>query len=1271
MIHRVKAATNYLSFCLLVLLAIGLTLVRFLLLSVEDYKSSLQQEILAQTHITMEIGSLQASMRGFSPELILKDIHIPVDKDSQQSAIKLRQLRVGISLIDLILTRQLLPSSWVTLVGAKLTVVRQADGSIRIEGMNATDSEKQPLWLLSGGRYEVLQSEITWRDERSAINPVVFDEVDLLIRNYAASDKHDIHLLTRLSGSMAERLRVSMSINGNLFNPEAVKGRLYLNLREIQLAELATYLPELDFQIQSGKVDIELWSDIESSSLRALSGNLKAKQLLFKKSKQTFKLDRLYSDFSLFQLPEGWQFGLSNLFAKTAGVSWPAASFNVSLDRQYSRWAAEIEQLDLDQAIAFSRFFAPIDKANNRLLEQLRVKGLVKNLIAFVDTEQNQYALNGEVENVFNAAYAGLPQIENLTASLYGTDDKGLIALDSQQASLNFPDVFRAPIAIKRLNGLLSWQQQEDRWLLQSNHLVLNVKDFDTDNQLLLSIPKDQQPVFMDLQTEFSALDDVSVLPQYYPENLMSVGTLEWLDNAFVGGEIEQGKMLLYGELQQFPYLQGQGVFEVLLETSNMQLQVSEDWPHLTELDAEILFEKESLQVTARKAKMQGLNISHTLVTIPSFEHSQYLLAEGRAHGTVDAGLKFMQQTPLHKEVDQFVEAVSANGGLQLELNFKTPLIDEVDAVVNGVARLKDAKLNIKAVDLAVTGLRGNLNFTEKGLFAQDLKAKTLGYPVKIKVDTIDSKTSVKVVGKTSIGQLKKQFEFFPRDGLLKGSSYYQAKLDLPAKVNSAARLNILSSLNGISSAYPGLLKKQSDEQRFLNLNFTLSDSMLLPLSVNYNDEVKALLKLDKQADQLHSAQIVYGSGKLADNKAKGIHLHVDRDTLDLTPWLAFLNKKENSQSSSTQQLNAISIVSRNLQWQGAEYGRVELAAKRFAQEWRGNLVCSAAKGAFVLPINAGKEDKIRLEMAYLNLSELMNVSLPENDVDGQEFPLINISSEQLWWDTFNLGALEVETQRLKQGVRFKQIKVSAKDHQINMTADWLKQGQGTVTEFKGRLLADDMGKFLAGFGLANDLKEANAIVDFTGQLPAAPYQFSLSDVQGELKLKLTDGRISSIEPGLGRILGLIAMEQWIKRLTLDFSDIYQQGMGFNTIKGFFEISQGKAQTQDLLVDAIPAQIKIVGETDFIDETLDHHIRVLPKSSGALPIAGTIVSRIAGTITQAVTDDYKEGYFFGSEYHVTGKWDDMKIEAMHEQDGIFKKTWSELIGFSWMNTVTE
>ena len=123
--------------------------------------------------------------------------------------------------------------------------------------------------------------------------------------------------------------------------------------------------------------------------------------------------------------------------------------------------------------------------------------------------------------------------------------------------------------------------------------------------------------------------------------------------------------------------------------------------------------------------------------------------------------------------------------------------------------------------------------------------------------------------------------------------------------------------------------------------------------------------------------------------------------------------------------------------------------------------------------------------------------------------------------------------------------------------------------------------------------------------------------------------------------------------------------MSFNTIKGHFDLKDGKAITKDLVVDAIPAKISIVGSTDLINKSLDELISVVPKSADALPIAGTIVDKVTGIIGQSLTGKDQEGFFFGYQYLVKGAWGNSQIIPLHKKGGLVQKTWYSLTDFPW------
>jgi uncharacterized protein (TIGR02099 family) len=1267
-IHKIKSATKHLFLGLLIAFAIGISLVRLFLLGVEDYKMELESKIYQLTEIPIKIGTMRANMRGFSPEIVLKDIDVLTIDTSNNYPIKLEELRLGINLLDLLFTQQVLPSSWITLVGVKLSVVRKEDGSLSIDGLDTAGSG-QPFWLLKTGRYEVLKSEITWLDKQRQALPITFEHIDLLIKNKHDSESHEVHLISQLPDKFGKSLRVSMSFQGNVFKKDNINGLVYIKGHEIQLAEVLTGKHPTGLKLLAGKGGFELWSQWKKSKNIALTGNVQAKNISIKKQKQVFTLDQLQADFTGIDRPSGWQFGVADFIAKIADKTWPPSSFNFSANKEMTQLATSIDQLDLQAFSKLIQFFAPLDRQQKKLVSKLDLKGQLKNVTGYIDTEKNSVAISGVFENIFASATADSPQLENFTGSIHGSDQAGVFGLNTQQGSLFSPDLFRAPFSIKELTALISWQQQADSWQVKADNLLLKVKDAESISSFRTTMPKNGEAIFMDLQTSFSKLNDVSAIPEYYPVSIIKKDVLRWLDKAFVAGKIEQGGLLVYGELDQFPFLNGQGAFEVFLDAKQVELEVAPDWPHLTNVNAEILFNKDSLVVTADRAEVNGMKITHTSVKIPSFRKSKYLLAEGRAKGDIANGLAFLQKTPLHGTVDQFLDQVTPSGALNIVMDFKVPLLKGMPPKVNGIAHLKSVALNIKAIDFNLTKVKGDLKFTEKGLFSKTIMAKALGYPLAIEVDTKDFNTAVSVIGITDIKQLQKQFSFLNNelleDDWFKGEINYQLMLDLPATENSTATLSIDTDLAGVSIDLPGLLKKSATQNKPLNLNLSLNNEELLPLALSYGDSVKVMMNIDKrQGEIMYSAHIAVGQGLVAVlPKKKGIKLQVEQDVFDITEWMAMMDGTGNGESGFTPMLDEISFITKDLQWKNSQYGAFEIAMKRFGQQWQGSLTCLAAKGAFSIPVNLSDKEKIKLEMAYIELSKLMQIDFQGNGFETEELPLIDVFSEQFWWKSVNLGSLKIETERTSEGIRFNRIDVLAKNHKIQMTADWVKQGKDSVTNFQGTLLADDIGILLSKFGVTDDLKEASASIKYSGYWPKSPYQFSLANMDADINMQLMDGRISSIEPGLGRLLGLVAMEQWIKRLTLNFGDLFKKGLSFNNIKGNFNVSQGKAHTTDLKVDAIPAQISITGGTDLMTEVLDYRVSVVPKSAGAVPIAGTIVSSIAGTITRAVTDDYKKGYFFGSEYQVTGRWGDIKVKSMHDQDGIFNKTWTGLTDF--------
>jgi uncharacterized protein YhdP len=396
-----------------------------------------------------------------------------------------------------------------------------------------------------------------------------------------------------------------------------------------------------------------------------------------------------------------------------------------------------------------------------------------------------------------------------------------------------------------------------------------------------------------------------------------------------------------------------------------------------------------------------------------------------------------------------------------------------------------------------------------------------------------------------------------------------------------------------------------------------------------------------------------------------GLKLEINRDRLDLPEWLNLSTVGAQSQENdagATGDIREIKIHSDRGVWKKTELGVFDLALKRNGGYWAGDIGSSFARGNIQVPVDPNASDSIKLNMDVLDISALRQLRLEGAAVQPEQVPLLTITSRETRWSSINLGQLLLETERIPEGLRFKRAELLGADEKLTLSGTWSQQESQII----GRLETPDWGRLLTRLGITDDMTETSGVMHYDLRWQGAPFQFSLAGLNGRVDVNLKNGRILSIEPGFGRVLGMLAMAQWIKRIQLDFSDVYEEGLTFNSIKGRFDLLGGLANTHDLVVDAVPAKITIRGDTDLVNGTIDHNVNVVPKSSEAVPIAGTIVGKIAGLVARSLTGEDKEGFFFGSQYRVKGEWGNAEIIPLHENDGLLRKTWNGITDFPWL-----
>src|SRR6185369_4634820 len=80
------------------------------------------------------------------------------------------------------------------------------------------------------------------------------------------------------------------------------------------------------------------------------------------------------------------------------------------------------------------------------------------------------------------------------------------------------------------------------------------------------------------------------------------------------------------------------------------------------------------------------------------------------------------------------------------------------------------------------------------------------------------------------------------------------------------------------------------------------------------------------------------------------------------------------------------------------------------------------------------------------------------------------------------------------------------------------------------------------------------------------------------------------------------------RRLSLDFSDLFENGYSFDSIQGDFKLKNGNAVTQNASIKGVVAQVKIKGRFGLAAHDYDLRVDIEPHVTASLPVVAAIAA---------------------------------------------------------------
>jgi uncharacterized protein YhdP len=161
--------------------------------------------------------------------------------------------------------------------------------------------------------------------------------------------------------------------------------------------------------------------------------------------------------------------------------------------------------------------------------------------------------------------------------------------------------------------------------------------------------------------------------------------------------------------------------------------------------------------------------------------------------------------------------------------------------------------------------------------------------------------------------------------------------------------------------------------------------------------------------------------------------------------------------------------------------------------------------------------------------------------------------------------------------------------------------------------------------------------------------------VAGHVQLSLDKGQVTGLKPGAGRVLGLASIAALPRRLALDFSDVTDKGLAFDTVRGDFDLRDGNAYTENVLLKGPAGEIGLIGRVGLKNKDYDQTAVVTGSvgNSLSIPVASALVGGpVVGAAVLLFTQVFKQplkglarGY-----YRITGSWDNPTVERIKSAD---------------------
>lgn len=1217
--------------------------------NVGQYKADIEALAGNAIGIPMRIGSIEADWWGLNPRFSLRQVRL--QQTGPDAPLSLSRVDATLSWLSLFVWDARLTS--LALYEPTLEVRRDSSGTIYVADIPVNKPGPRspfPDWLLRQRYVLVSDGILSWQDDLIGAPPLVLNKVNLILRN--RGDKHQLGVTAQPPRDSVRELDIRAELFGaSLQQPQGWNGRVYLRADGASVHALNRWAPWAQEQVRQGQGDVRFWLDLNKGQITGLTGDVRLNNVAV-----SLAQDHPDMVFSAVSGRLGWSrnrdlhtllaHGLS--FTPVGGRPMEPTSVRVQTrvapDGKLTLTGARAEKLRIEALTALSAAI-PMPKPMHDWLDTHRPQGYIEN--AELEWESaRKYRLTASFVDAGMFGQAAFPGFAGLNGRIVATGSGGEAQFNARRLDLQLDRVFRHPLSFNDFATDLVWERLSDTGLrLKIGETRLTNADLDATTQGSIELHPERSPQ-LDIQAHLTRGAGNAVW-RYLPKQVGD-NAYNWLKVSLIGGTSPDTRLVLKGPVDRFPYDKGGGEFQVTIKAQDARLKYAPDWPEINGINGEVIFKGLGMHITAPTAKILGVALGPVTAVIPDLHSSdeEILLIDGQAKGPTPAFLEFIRQSPVLEHTGHFTERLKTDGQGVLQLHLHLPLRNIEDAAVRGDYRIIDNTLQ-PGKDLPIlTQVNGTLSFTENLLRGSGISTQVFGQPARLQVASeMGGRVKVGLTGQVSANALK---EWLPAGVArhISGTTAYEAEVGLKAQQTT---LKIKSDLTGMALQLPAPLNKSAEQNLPLVLTSSAGQDSTNIYSLQYGQILTAKV-VAVPGGEPH-AVVYFGGGSPASlPRDPGISIQGSLRRFDLDAWQA-LDIGQTSGASAGLTLRNANVGITELHAFNRTFHDTRIKATPIPKGWKLDVNGKEIVGEIIYGEAGGLPGK-RISGHFQKLaipSQGRVVAPAEGDEAPTELPrILEINTQGFSINDMELGQLNILMEAERTGLRTRNLVLSNPDGRLKGEG-WVSASHRLPTHFDIQLDTENAGKLLDRLGITEGIKGGAANLSGTLSWLGRPEDFAAAGLDGRLKLRMKSGRFSQLNPGAGRLIGILSLQALPRRIVLDFRDVFSEGFSFDSIEGDVHLARGVAYLPDLVIKGPSAVVHMKGKIDLGKEEQDLRITIQPRLDDSLAVAGALLGGpVVGVGTLVATKILQNpmGKAATFEYLIKGTWSDPLVSKL-------------------------